>query len=252
MDRGRSALEVLANPFQDLINSGAVTTVVDAEPKKEEPKKEVDVFVCAGDLGVFWGLESILQTLCKRYPQVVYVAGNHEFYQTSPKEIESLRSALSRQLSNLHWLEDSSVKIGGRTFHGATLWFPDTEESRPYRDHLNDFHLIEKFVPWVFDKHGASKSYLQHAVKPGDIVVTHHIPLLMGTDPRWWNSPLNSFFVSDVEPLLTETKPALWIYGHTHSSHDFKVGPTRLVCNPFGYARMEENPDFEWGKFLEI
>ena len=27
----------------------------------------------------------------------------------------------------------------------------------------------------------------------------------------------------------------LWLHGHTHSSHDYRVGGCRIVCNPRGY-----------------
>ncbi len=31
----------------------------------------------------------------------------------------------------------------------------------------------------------------------------------------------------------------LWVHGHTHSSHDYRVGPCRVVCNPRGYQTLE-------------
>jgi Icc-related predicted phosphoesterase len=30
-------------------------------------------------------------------------------------------------------------------------------------------------------------------------------------------------------------RPALWLHGHTHGSCDYKLGDTRVVCNPMGY-----------------
>jgi predicted phosphodiesterase len=38
------------------------------------------------------------------------------------------------------------------------------------------------------------------------------------------------------------------VHGHTHESFDYEIGKTRVVCNPRGYASIEENrgfrPDF--------
>jgi hypothetical protein len=33
-------------------------------------------------------------------------------------------------------------------------------------------------------------------------------------------------------------RPALWIHGHTHAASDYR-SPTRVVCNPRGYAREQ-------------
>ena len=37
---------------------------------------------------------------------------------------------------------------------------------------------------------------------------------------------------------------SLWIHGHIHESFDYKIGKTRVVCNPRGYASIEENKGF--------
>ena len=36
----------------------------------------------------------------------------------------------------------------------------------------------------------------------------------------------------------------IWIHGHTHESFDYHIGKTRIVCNPRGYASIEENKGF--------
>ena len=41
-----------------------------------------------------------------------------------------------------------------------------------------------------------------------------------------------------------EHQPRLWIHGHTHESFDYQIGKTRVVCNPRGYASIEENHCF--------
>jgi hypothetical protein len=43
-------------------------------------------------------------------------------------------------------------------------------------------------------------------------------------------------------------RAALWVHGHTHSSFDYLLNGTRVVCNPRGYPLRRqggfENPDF--------
>jgi hypothetical protein len=58
-------------------------------------------------------------------------------------------------------------------------------------------------------------------------------------------NPLNPFFVCDLERLIRERRPKLWIHGHTPSSLNYRIGATNVVCNPFGYAGMEQNSAFD-------
>ena len=43
-------------------------------------------------------------------------------------------------------------------------------------------------------------------------------------------------FISDLSAIIERWQPTLWIHGHVHSSHDYRVGSTRTVCNPHGYG----------------
>jgi hypothetical protein len=70
--------------------------------------------------------------------------------------------------------------------------------------------------------------------------------------PRWRCSPLNAFFLCDLEVLMRSRAPALWLHGHTHENVDVLVGTTRVVCNPFGYARREENPHYDPAKHVTV
>lgn len=66
-------------------------------------------------------------------------------------------------------------------------------------------------------------------------MVTHHLPSHRSTAARFVRSPLNRFFVCDVEPLIVDRQPRLWVHGHTHAAMDYRIGATRVVCNPLGY-----------------
>jgi Icc-related predicted phosphoesterase len=83
-------------------------------------------------------------------------------------------------------------------------------------------------------------------------VVTHHLPTYRSVAPRFKSSPLNAFFVSDLEELIEERRPRLWMHGHTHTSVDQRVGSTRFLCNPFGYVGWELNAAFNEGMFVEL
>jgi len=214
------------------------------------PLDDVDVLVVAGDLTNANGLPGALKLLCDSVPHVLYVNGNHDFYGSTPRKVEAIMRKLDAQLSNLHWLDESVAVIEGQRFVGTTLWFEDNPAAFRFRTGMNDFRMIGGFVPWVFEKCRRAVRFLSKTIEPMDIVVTHHLPSPACVHPDFRGSTLNPFFVCDIEPLVRRCGAAYWIHGHTHSSVDLTMGDpqkgeTRVIANPFGYARMQENPEFK-------
>lgn len=212
----------------------------------------VDVLVLAGDLSTLPILEAVLERLCDRFAHVVYVTGNHEYYGTRREAVHALLSRLAAGRPNLHWLDDGVATIGGQRFVGSTLWFADDPKARPHRRSLNDFEAIHGFADWVFAANAQARSFLERTVGHNDVVVTHHLPTPRSIHPRHVGSPLNAFFVCDLERLITGRQPKLWVHGHTHDSLDYRIGTTRIVCNPFGYAAIEENSAFREDLVIEV
>ncbi|HMU80776.1 MAG TPA: HAD hydrolase-like protein, partial [Microthrixaceae bacterium] len=156
--------------------------------------------------------------------EIVYVHGNHEYYGTTREAaVEVTRGACARH-ANLHWLEQQMVELRGTRFVGATLWFPYDERVHPLRGMLNDFHKIEGFEAWNYEANASAARFLEREVRPGDVVVTHHLPVRASVAEQYKDDPFNAFFLSDVEPILHAKRPRLWIHGHTHASVDVVVG----------------------------
>ena len=213
----------------------------------------VDVLVVAGDVGHAPNIGPFLKVLCEKYPHVVFVPGNHEYYTVAPHVVDEKLALLQRRCSNFHPLVEDTVTIEGQRFVGTTLWFPDSPDVSRYKGGLNDFHLIMGgFESWVIRANARAQQFLRDTVDPGDVVVTHHSPHPEGCLPKWRTTPLNMFYNTDMRELIQDVQPPLWVYGHTHDSLSFKQGHTRLVCNPFGYARKEENPKFNWKLVVEV
>lgn len=202
-----------------------------------------DILVLAGDIHVGEAIVEVLAAFGQRWRHVLYVAGNHELYNTSPAAVARHRETVQRETLNVHWLENDAVTIEGQRFIGCTLWFPDPGDPRIKRG-MSDFHVIQDFEPWVYDRCETSKRFLEQHVTKSDVVVTHHLPHRASIAPKYRGDALNPFFLCDMGQLIAQAEPRLWIHGHTHESVDVDVGPTRIVCNPFGYARREENPRF--------
>jgi predicted phosphodiesterase len=205
---------------------------------------DVDVLVLAGDIAVAEGIESALTLFSERYAQVLYVHGNHEFYGSSRKDVLAHTQEACARLGNVSFLDCKVAEIHGRRFVGAPMWFRESEDTARLRHHLTDYRVIRDYESWVYREHEHAREFLEHEVHAGDVVITHHLPSHACVLPEYQGHPLNCFFVSDMEPLIHEKKPALWMHGHTHGSVDTRVGSTRIVCNPFGYAGREENTGF--------
>lgn len=212
--------------------------------------RNVDVLIVAGDLTTQRDVRHALHMLCARFHKVVYVPGNHEFYYSSHEAVEAELAAASIELRNLFVLNRETAVIGGQRFVGCSLWFRRNDDADS--SGMNDFRVIRDFESWVYAENARCIDYLERTVRPGDVVVTHYLPSYRSVAPRYVGSPLNPFFVCDVEPLIAERQPALWVHGHTHDSCDYRIGATRVVCNPFGYKDHEENPRFDAGLTVEI
>jgi hypothetical protein len=128
--------------------------------------------------------------------------------------------------------------VAGRRFVGSTLWFPYDDEAHAYRHLLTDFHLIARFAEDVYEENRRAVRFLDATAGPGDIVITHHLPARDGIAPHFKREPLARlapFFANDHQGLVARSQPALWIHGHMHVPSDWRLGETRIVCNPIGY-----------------
>lgn len=211
---------------------------------------DVDVAVIAGDLANAHTLKRALRLVCSKFKQVVFVHGNHDMYGGSPAGLRLMKDEL-RQVSNLHWIDNEAVEIGGTRFVGSTLWFP-TPTNSAMKMYLNDFRHISDFEPWVYDNHEASLRFLDTELTASDVLVTHQFPFSGSVSPEFLKSPLNCFFHAgrQAEAIVAEKEPFLAIHGHTHASFDYYTGNTRVVCNPHGYPG--ENASFNFGKIVDI
>ena len=209
-----------------------------------------DVVVLAGDIGnSAYGLDWARRTFPQQ--EIVYVAGNHEFYNHDMEEERAYMAAVSEQLG-IHFLDNSSAVIDGVRFLGATLWtdfrlFGYGDEwfcLQAGQRGLNDFRVIhcdgKPFTAADSQKlHSESVAWLKHSLdEPFDgktVVVSHHAPSMQSVASRYRRDLLSACFASDLETLLG--RQALWVHAHTHDCFDYEVEGTRVVCNPRGYTR---------------
>jgi predicted phosphodiesterase len=199
-----------------------------------------EVLVLAGDVLCLAAEEDsgeMLARLRTKARHVLFVLGNHEHYRSELQAARAVAADLCAT-TGVRLLDETALELEGRRFLGCTLWFSFDEEAHPYRHLLTDFRLIAGLDPAVYDEHQRGRDFLAGNIRPGDIVVTHHLPARDGVAPHFKRAPylqLAPFFASRCEDLVENKQAALWIHGHMHVPSDWRLGSTRIVCNPIGY-----------------
>jgi calcineurin-like phosphoesterase family protein len=107
------------------------------------------------------------------------------------------------------------------------------------------FHLSER--DFMFDEITRLKGE-GHKV----VAVSHHLPSYQSIHRGWSGSNLNGAYASELFEYIADSKPDLWIHGHTHDSCDYMIEDTRVICNPRGYEPDDLNPDFNIHLRVEV
>jgi len=207
-----------------------------------------------------------------QFPHVVYIMGNHEFYHGKFFDgIEYMRDEVAKY-PNVYMLENDTKVIDDVVFVGATLW-TDMNKGDPLTMHaiegmMNDFKIIRNdkrsyatmSARDVASSHARTLKYFELVLNENKdkkcVVVGHHSPSFQSCHPMYGNDTLmNGGYHSDLsEFILDHPQIVLWTHGHTHHPFDYKIGETRVVCNPRGYENDGYSEDTGWNPniLLEI
>jgi predicted phosphodiesterase len=82
------------------------------------------------------------------------------------------------------------------------------------------------------------------------VVVTHFAPSLSSADPRYGRAPGTAGFCNALDHLLPLAQ--LWLHGHLHCPSDYTQNGCRVLANPLGYARKNEQLMFKPQCVLEV
>ncbi|TQV88085.1 phosphoesterase [Aliikangiella coralliicola] len=214
------------------------------------PLSNADVVVLAGDIhtkerGIKWALEEI-----KNKP-VIYVLGNHEYYKKAYPKLTKELKELSKG-TNVHVLENDIITIDGVNFFGCTLWtdyelFGNAKlTGYECQQVMSDFKKIRRLPNFAKIRsidiaiiHNQSRKWLEDelARKCGEtnVVVTHHAPSIQSIAEEYHDDITTAAYASNLEPLIRQYQPALWLHGHVHKSSDYQIENCRILCNPRGY-----------------
>ena len=210
---------------------------------------------------------TFFETTCAKFPQVLYVMGNHEHYQGRFNQTYMTLKNRLGHITNLHILNNETFHLDGYCFFGTTLWTNFNENMMgaklAVQQALNDYHLIqndryEKLRPDdTLDYFNNAINIINNLPYNKIIIVGHHAPSYQSITPEFRNAGhINYGYYSDLERFIADRPQIkLWIHGHVHSSHDYMIQNTRIVANPRGYSRVSgvnENAQFNSNKVYEV
>ena len=229
--------------------------------------------VVAGDISNdVWETSNWIVELRNRFPTVVFVAGNHDFYNLgfhktrviptrewakkwpTPSNVLEIYDHYTRwfKAHDVHFLHRNAVELNGVQFVGATGWhdfqagYPLSVDSQihAWKRYISDSRHINwnSVVPYetVLEASQADADAIAQNVANNDlpkVIVTHHIPhrncVVFKPDPIW--NALNGSFCNTKLEEIQNSNIKAWCFGHTHYQWDKQIGDTRYLCNPRGY-----------------
>ena len=210
---------------------------------------------------------------------VLFVPGNHEYDGLDFDQAHMRLREVCERLG-ITWLEREVVLMQGVRFVGTTLW-SDFEALISANDNIGEalkqrekafraanFYLRKNhslrlgqplLAQAVREQSLLCQQWLRAALAiafdGSTVVVTHFAPSLQSADPRYGVMPGTAGFCNALDDLLPLA--SLWLHGHLHAPSDYlhrgAIGPAcRVVANPLGYARKQEQGRFKPAACIEI
>lgn len=182
----------------------------------------------------------VVERYAERFAAVYDIPGNHYAYGDTSLDLVEAPALLPNYRFG-KTLQDGELAA-------ATLW-ADFQRGNPVveqvcRVGMNDLRQIDGItVEKVKKRHREHLAFLRGAIQPGGIVMTHFSPSWRSIAPAYVTSEVNGDYATDLEDLIPRKRPALWVHGHIHSRSDYRIGETRVVCNPAGYEGRDHQPD---------
>ena len=234
------------------------------------PARPADALVVAGDVsnGGLCTVE-VLLAAARRWPQVLWVDGNHEHYGTREagttveERLGEMEAALDLAgARNVHRLTPqapwdhpwSGIRVVGHNGWyslDAEVGVPPATQEMLWRRVSADPEEIGFGGRGAAGRARAAAAALAGAVAEagreeavaGTVVVTHTVPR---GGPEWqgpYGEPthpgyrLNGAYVSRPMETVDTSRVAAWIYGHSHARVTHRTWSTLWICHPRGWPR---------------
>ena len=220
------------------------------------PEPVADHLILAGDINLGSRAESWMQAVCTQFKRVLYITGNHEYYDHDVDEVDKGWRRFASETPNFEFLQKDVAEVEGVRIAGCTLWTGagdgDPIIKRALGGGMSDFYCISKggmrfTVDDSIALHRSHRNWLL-GLEDIDVVVTHHAPSWQSVTDFWvkHGSNLNFGFAAEIDDVIDHLAPKVWVHGHMHTLirywHKDVIGGTEVVCNPRGYVgRFQEH-----------
>jgi Icc-related predicted phosphoesterase len=227
-----------------------------------------DVLVIAGDVanGMAPALHHLYRLGQHTPAPIIFVPGNHDAFGG---RLGSFVGSNRLRRDGVHILgPGTAIVLGGVRFVGSTMWTDWQLNEREFQAqawaarHLPEYgHVLraDGDLIWpidVYEEHQRHRPAIDELLAvPHDgpsVVVTHHAPSIQSVHPGDRTDVSAAAFASDLEELILRHRPTLWVHGHIHHASDYRLGVTRVVCNPRGYQTEAWSERTGWDEELVI
>lgn len=207
----------------------------------------------------------------ERYKHVIWVAGNHEFYNGHwIGTVPTMRAFADKHAKNVQVFENDCLNIDDIRFIGCTFW-TNMNNRNPMdmmvaHGAMNDYYCVFKGSDPKYTQvtpedtvyaHEFSREYID-LVLPNNpdrkvVMVTHHPATLQALNRKHSGNSLDPAFATNLDQWIIE-RPQIkaWISGHTHQPMDIMIGDCRCVSNPRGYKHESLYAEFKPNKVIEV
>ena len=227
------------------------------------------ILLLAGDIGLNDGGIKYANSLAPRFKAVCVVLGNHEFYNHDFTVVPEIAEEAIEH-PNVHLLDNSYCLYDDVVIIGSTLWtsFNNRDPMTMLKAQrvMSDYHVIKyaysrKLTPEdVYVQHQLNVAFLELAIKDCQhfnrklVVMTHHLPVDQCIHPTYKGDSTNPMYSAGLDKEMERWSKdvSLWVFGHSHTSHDSMIGTCRMVSNPFGYYKHEVNDEFDPTLVIEV
>lgn len=205
-----------------------------------------DVLVIAGDLaGGHVACWTALKQFAGTHEHVLYVSGNHEYYNTFVTEFDDYIRRVS-ECTRVHFLNPGMIKIKDVTFIGGNLWTnfqQDIWAKQVAARNIADFRYIKEFsTDKAAELHYKHIKFIKEAYATAEgkkVIISHFLPAVECVAKQFLtedNAAINKYFANNYGGWISElTDVPYWFHGHTHDNVDITLGDTRVIANPYGY-----------------
>ena len=234
------------------INGDYIQTIQIPEDSKES------ILLLAGDLHSKGRCTSVADYFADFYKYVVYVYGNHSFYNIAIHETHKFYS----NKPNVIHLENNKVVLDGVSIAGCALWHPlNPLDEIWWKYYMNDSRYIRGLnwtrLKWqdIDSLHQQSISFITNT--NADILLTHHSLTEQSISDEYKGKLTNKFYATNRDDLLANFK--FYVHGHMHHSTNYKLNGCQVLTNPLGYNTtlvdgtiLLENRQFNPLKYFEV